>query len=157
LREKSCLDSNIAVLNKYFKMEQIPNWFYRLSAKALILNQDKKFLLIREGKWWDLPWWWLEYWETPQECIRRELLEEMWINVKHIGENPSYFISAKKDNWIWVANVIYETQIGIDAIDNFKPSDECLEAKFFSIDDAQNETLFPNVKEFLKYFNSLNY
>jgi hypothetical protein len=29
-------------------MEQIPNWFYRLSAKALILNQDKKFLLIRE-------------------------------------------------------------------------------------------------------------
>lgn len=51
MREKSCLDSNIAVINKYFKMEQIPNWFYRLSAKALILNQDKKFLLIREEKW----------------------------------------------------------------------------------------------------------
>lgn len=138
-------------------MEQIPNWFYRLSAKALILDQDKKFLLVREEKWRDLPWGWLEYWETPKECIKRELMEEMWIEVKHIEENPSYFITAKKDNWIWIANAIYETQIDIDTINNFKLSDECLEVRLFSADEAQNERLFPNIIEFLKRFNPSNY
>ena len=138
-------------------MEQIPNWFYRISAKALVLNEDKKFLLVREEKWWELPWWWLEYWETPQEWIKRELLEEMWINVKHIKENPSYFITAKKDNWIWIANAIYETQIHIGTINDFKPSDECLEIKFFGVNDAKNGKLLPNVSEFIKYFTAANH
>ena len=136
-------------------MEQIPNLFYRISAKALILNQDKKFLLVREEKWWDLPWWWLEYWESPQERIKRELYEEMWINIISVKDNPSYFITAQKDNWVWIANVIYETQVNVDEIFDFKPSDECLEVKFFDIAEAQHENLFPNVKNFIKHFNKL--
>ena len=138
-------------------MEQIPNWFYRISAKALILNRDKKFLLVREEKWRELPWWWLEYWETPQEWIKRELAEEMWINVISVKENPSYFITTKKDNWVWIANLIYETKVDIDEIFNFKTSNECLEAKFFNISEAKNEELFPNVREFIKHFNPLNH
>ena len=138
-------------------MDQIPNWFYRISAKALILNEDKKFLLVREEKWWELPWWWLECWEAAQEGIKRELLEEMWINVTSIKENPSYFITAQKDNWVWIANVIYETQVNINEIYNFMPSDECMEVKFFDINKAQNEKLFPNVREFIKHFNQLNH
>ena len=138
-------------------MDNIPNWFYRVSAKALILNDEKKFLLVREERWWELPWWWLEYWETPQECIKRELVEEMWINVIDVKVNPSYFITVKKDNWVWIANAIYEAQINIDELSNFKPSDECLEARFFDINETQNEKLFPNVREFLKWFNPLNH
>ena len=138
-------------------MEQIPNWFYRISTKALILDENRKFLLVREEKWWELPWWWLEYWENPQEWIKRELYEEMWINVVSVEENPSYFITAQKDNWVWIANVIYKTQVNIDEIHNFKPSDECLEVRFFDVNDAQNENLFPNVREFIKHYNSLNH
>lgn len=77
-------------------MENIPNWFYRTSVKALILNKDNKFLLTREEKWWDLPWWWLEYGETPQDCIKRELFEEMWIKVKNVDKQPSYFVTTQK-------------------------------------------------------------
>ena len=134
-------------------MEQIPNWFYRISAKALILNEDKKFLLVREEKWRELPWGWLEYWETPQECIKRELMEEMWINVKNVKDMPSYFITVQKSNWVRIANIIYETRIDVDGIQNFKSSDECLEVRFFDVNKAQNEKLFPNVMEFLKHFN----
>jgi len=137
-------------------MEQIPNWFYRVSTKALILNENKKFLLIREEKWRELPWWWLEYWETHQEWIKRELYEEMWVNVIKIEDNPSYFITAQKDNWVWIANVIYETQVNINEIYSFKPSEECLEVRFFDVNEAQKEKLFPNVMEFIKHFNPLN-
>ena len=138
-------------------MDQIPNWFYRLSAKALILDKDKKFLLVKEQKWWELPWWWLEYWETHQQCIKRELMEELWINIISVEENPSYFITTQKDNWLRIANVIYETQVNINEIYNFKPSDECLEVRFFDINEAQNVKLFPNVREFIKHFNPLNH
>ena len=138
-------------------MDQIPNWFYRISAKALILNEDKKFLLVKEEKWWELPWWWLEYREFPQDWIKREINEEMWINVISVEENPSYFITAQKDNWVWIANVIYETQVNINEISDFKPSDECLEVRFFDINEAQNEKLFPNVREFIKHFYPLNH
>lgn len=138
-------------------MDQIPNWFYRISAKALILNKDKKFLLVREEKWWELPWGWLEYGETPQEWIKRELLEEIWINVINVKEKPSYFITTQKDNWVRISNVIYETQVNNDEIFNFKPSDECQEVRFFDASEAQNEKLFPNVMEFIKYFNVSNH
>lgn len=138
-------------------MDQIPNWFYRISAKALVLNENKKFLLVKEEKWWELPWWWLEYWESPQDWIKRELNEEMWINVINVEKNPSYFITAQKDNWIWIANAIYKTQVNINEIHNFKPSDECLEVRFFDINEAQNEKLFPNVREFIKHFNPLDH
>ena len=138
-------------------MEQIPNWFYRISAKALILDEDKKFLLVREEKWWELPWWWLEYWETPQEWIKRELYEEMWVNVKGVNNKPSYFITVQKPNWVRIANIIYETEIDVDDIQNFKSSDECLEVRFFNKEEAENEILFPNVREFIKQFSVSNH
>ena len=138
-------------------MEQIPNWFYRTSAKALILNNEKKFLLAREEKWWELPWWGLEFWEQPQEGIKRELAEEMWIIVKNVKENPSYFLTAQKKNWIWIANIIYETTIDLNDLLNFKSSDECLEVKFFDVEQAKKEELFPNVQEFIKIFNPNNH
>ena len=138
-------------------MDQIPNWFYRISAKALILDENKRFLLVREEKWWELPGWGLEYWENPQEWIKRELYEEMWINVINVKVNPSYFITAKKDNWVRIANIIYDTEVNIDEIFNFKPSDECLETRFFDVNEAKNENLFPNVMEFIKYFNLMNH
>ena len=134
-------------------MPEIPNWFYRTSIKALILNEKREFLLVREEKWRELPWWWLEYWETPQECIKRELNEEMWINVIWVNENPSYFTTTQKANWIWISNVIYETQINMDEIKNFKPSDECLEIKFFNKEEAKKEKLFPNVEKFIEQYS----
>jgi len=138
-------------------METIPNWFYRTSAKALILNEEKKFLLTREEKWWELPGWGLEFWETPQDWIKRELEEEMWIQAKKVNETPSYFFTTQKKNGVRIANVIYETKIDLNDLLNFKPSDECLEVKFFDVEEAKNEELFPNAEEFIKIFNPNNH
>ena len=138
-------------------METIPNWFYRTSAKALILNEEKKFLLTREEKWWELPWWGLEFWETPQDWIKRELEEEMWIQAKKVNETPSYFLTTQKKNGVRIANVIYETKIDLNDLLNFKPSDECLEVKFFDVEEAKKEELFPNVEEFIKIFDPNNH
>ena len=135
-------------------MPEIPNWFYRTSVKALILDENKKFLLVREEKWRELLWGWLDFWETPQEGIKRELKEEMWINVIWVNENPSYFITCQKANWTRIANVIYETKINIEDLKNFTPSDECLEIKFFNVEEAKKEKLFHNVEKFIEQYKA---
>lgn len=134
-------------------MPEIPNWFYRTSIKALILNEKREFLLVREEKWRELPWWWLDFWESPQEWIKRELQEEMWINVISVNQNPSYFLTCQKANWTRIANVIYDTKINIEDLKNFIPSDECLEIKFFNTQEAKKEKLFPNVEKFIEQYN----
>ena len=136
---------------------QIPNCFYRVSAKALVLNETKtKFLLLREDtNMRDFPGWWLDFWENSKEGIVRELKEEMWLEITWIDDKPSYFITAYRTNKkFWIANILYETKLKNL---NFIPSNECQEIKFFTKKETENLQLQPNVKEFLKQFNPDNY
>lgn len=137
----------------------IPKCFYRISTKALILNEDKKILLVKEDNWlWELPWWWLDFWESPQEGIKRELFEEMWINVVSIKEYPSYFITAKARNKDFrTAAVIYETKIDSSNLDKFTTSDECQEIKFFDKNEIEIIESFPIVKALSKQYNQNNH
>jgi 8-oxo-dGTP pyrophosphatase MutT (NUDIX family) len=113
----------------------IPPCFYRLSVKALILDENNKFLLAKEpdGKW-DLPGGGLEYKEDINLAITREIKEELGLEVVYVAPKPSYFTTfLKKGTDVWMANVIYLTKVkNLD----FKPSDECVEIKFFSTQEA---------------------
>src|SRR3989338_9133415 len=111
-------------------MSNIPDNFYRTSIKALILDEQKRFLLILENKGlWELPGGGLDFGEKPADCLRRELKEEMGLEVTNINDRPSYFITAPRGKKEWKSNVIYETKLK-DL--NFKPSDECVELRFFT-------------------------
>ena len=50
----------------------------------------------------------------------------------------------------FIANVIYEIKLK-DL--GFKPSDECQELRYFNIEEARKESLFPNVEKFLEIFD----
>lgn len=135
--------------------QEMPQCFYRISAKALILDDDKKFLLTKEnnGKW-ELPGGGLDFYETPQNCLVREIKEEMGLYVTFVSNNPSYFLTSQKDDGCWIANIIYIVNVKDF---NFTASDECIEIKFFNKKEALNENLFSNVVDFIALYNENNH
>lgn len=131
---------------------QIPACFYRISAKALVLDETRmKFLLFREDTdMWDFPGGGLDFGENPQECIIREFKEESDIDVLRVNNLPCYFVTSKKpEKYYWIAHIFYETKIkNMD----FISSKECQEVRFFTKEEAEKVDINPNVIEFLKQF-----
>ena len=136
-------------------MPKIPNSYYRTSVKALILDDEKRILLILEDNGlWELPGGGLDFGEKPHDCIARELREEMGLEVTQISKQPSYFVSALNTTGEWKTNVMFETKVR-DL--NFTPSDECREIRFFTKEEALKLNLFPIVREFLNEFDPKNH
>lgn len=136
-------------------MHTIPDNYYRTSVKALILNDEKKFLLTKEsdGKW-ELPGGGLDFGETPQECLRREIKEEMGLEATYIATQPAYFYAVKHSKYQWITNVLFE--VTLENLD-FTASDECTEIRFFTKYEALKEELFSNVQTFLEVFDPKNH
>ncbi len=136
-------------------MTDIPNSFYRTSVKALILDDQKRFLLQKEENGlWELPGGGLNFGEKPHDCLTRELKEEAGLAVTFVNKRPSYFVTAFNINGKWKANVFYETKVKDF---HCTPSDECVELRFFTKEEALKENLYPIVKEFIKEYNPDNH
>lgn len=132
---------------------QIPDCFYRVSVKALILNDARdKFLIARESiGFWGLPGGGLEWGASPQEDLAREIAEEMGLPVASVAANPSYFVTEQqvKNPNIKIANIIYETTL--ENFD-FTPSDECLEIRFVNQENLDNLPVFEVVTKLAAVF-----
>ncbi len=133
----------------------IPPCFYRISVKAIIHNDEGKFLLVKEENWlWQLPWWWVDYGENLQECLKREIREEMGLEVTFIADVPSYFYTSTNLKWWNIANALYETKVRNF---EFMPSKECIEIWFFTFEEAKTLKTWPNIQEFLKHYRPENH
>ena len=132
-------------------MIEIPKTYYRISAKALILSEDRKRFLVclEDSGFWELPGGGLDEFETPEVCIKRELKEEMGLVATYIHPTPSYFVSGKNMKGNQSANIIYEVKVK-DL--NFTKSNECQEIRFVSPEEVDSINAFRNVKELALQF-----
>ncbi len=136
---------------------EIPDCFYRVSVKALVLNETRdKFLICEEETGiWELPGGGLDWGMTPQEDLPREIKEEMGLNVLNIAVHPSYFITCQTlRSKTWIVNVLYQAEL--ENLD-FRPSDECVNIKFVSKDDIVGMNVFPAVKKLAEMFKPENH
>jgi len=135
-------------------MKVIPECFYRVSVKALVLNGARdSFLVVQEedGKW-ELPGGGLEWGESVTEGLAREIMEEMGVQTSYVAANPAYFFTFKnKLSTAWMANVVYITEL--ESLDFIK-SEECTEIKFINTENISNMKLTQNVKKLLEVFDS---
>ncbi|MBD3627184.1 NUDIX hydrolase [Cyclobacterium sp.] len=130
---------------------EIPECFYRVSVKALILDETQRFLLVKEDNGiWELPGGGLDHGESAQEGIKREIWEEMQLKTSAIADQPCFFFTVKNHKGIYIANVIYLTEL--EHL-RFVPSPECCEVRFFSAVEVLEETsMYPNVTAFARIF-----
>ena len=133
--------------------DDLANGFYRVSIKALILDETRtKFAVILEDNgWWELPGGGLDHGEKPDACLKRELKEEMGLEVVGVSSKPSYFLTGKNMKGRWTVNVIYEVKVkNLD----YQLSDECRELKFVSPEEIYSIKAFRTVKELAEMFDS---
>jgi 8-oxo-dGTP pyrophosphatase MutT (NUDIX family) len=126
--------------------------YYRVSVKGLALDQTSRFLLTKEdnGKW-ELLGGGLDHGEDPIAGLKREIREETGLEVTWVSPSPKYFITCPRlGHDTFVANVVYEVKLK-DL--HFTPSDECQELRFFTVQEARKEVLFPNVEKLLELFD----
>ena len=130
----------------------IADAFYRVSIKGLILDETgKKFLAIREDNGWqELPGGGLDWGETPEKCLKREIKVEMGLTVTKVSPELSYYVIFNKKK-TWIINLIFEAKVKNL---NFTPTEECQKIKFISPKDINSMNVFNNVKQFAKLFNS---
>jgi 8-oxo-dGTP diphosphatase len=123
--------------------------FYRVSAKALIFDKSgKRFAVILEDNgWWELPGGGLDWGESVEECITREVKEEMGLTVIEVAKDPCYYMIGKNMSDEPSLNLVFETKVKDY---NFIPSIECMEMKFISIDEVDTINAYRNVKELVE-------
>lgn len=143
-------------------MTELRSKYYRVSIKALVLNDERnKFLIMRQDNGvWDLPGGGLDWGKKIHGELAREIMEEMGIPTTSIAPRPAYFLGGfemSKEHNLWVVNVVYETEL--EHLD-FIPSDECQEIKFVSLDDLAHldqSAIPPTVRELAEQFNPENH
>lgn len=104
---------------------------YRVSVKALILHENgTKFLIAKDDTgFWDLPGGGLEWNANPHEELRREVREEMGLELAWISNDPCYFDTGTQvlNKRRHIANVVFECQL--ESL-NFVPTKECTDIRF---------------------------
>jgi 8-oxo-dGTP pyrophosphatase MutT (NUDIX family) len=66
----------------------IPSTFYRVSLKALVFDQEDRLLALQnDDGTWELPGGGWEHSETLEECMRREIREELGVEVALIDSS----------------------------------------------------------------------
>ncbi|MFA7286581.1 MAG: NUDIX hydrolase [Patescibacteria group bacterium] len=134
-------------------MTQIPECFYRVSIKGLILDETRtKFLVcLEDNGLWELPGGGLDWGESIENCLKREIKEEMGLDTTFISTHPLYFTTSISLRNTWFVNVIHEVKVK-DL--NFNPSDECREIRFVSPEDLASINVYNSVKELGLQFDS---
>lgn len=116
---------------------------FLVGVVGLILNEDNEVLLLhhtyRKEYPWGLPSGWIKKGEQPQEAIRREILEEIGVNVRVLKT-----LKVENDRkWARLEFVFYCAVVD----GKIRPSAEVTKAEYFPLDKLP--VLLPSQRKFI--------
>ncbi|MCR4281177.1 MAG: NUDIX hydrolase [Candidatus Kaiserbacteria bacterium] len=143
--------------------EHFPNCFYRVAVKGLCVRDEKLLLchdfagnLANTGGAWELPGGGMEFGHNFEETLRKEVREEMGLDVTWMADKPLYVWHMKRKNmrsmdWFYILLLAFPFEVK-DL--NITPSEECRAIKFFSKEDMLKEPkLSDQTKPILEFFD----
>lgn len=127
----------------------LPPCFFRVSTKALIVRNEKVLLVMEADGKWELPGGGLEVGESFESGLRREVKEELGVNLVTMSKQPVYTwaLVAQEVNGSVTPKVILVFKAVVDSFNFTGNSAESSKMKFFSKDEMSRLNLHPNIKE----------
>lgn len=138
------------------------------TVRAFLRNNTWEYLMVKHvwKDYWSLPGWKIENWETLYKAMKREIKEELnleikilWnkigLNIENIKERPlpicNYTIKFQTENFWKVKRTEYIFLCEIKSGEIVKQDEEIEEYKFFSKEELLKfDWTFIQVKEILK-------
>jgi 8-oxo-dGTP diphosphatase len=122
-------------------LESLHMSFPRCVAEGMIIK-DEKVILVNASRgvtrgFWNLPGGFMEYGESPDECILRELKEEIGIDARVV---KLLNVTTKSSAYHPFYLIAFIYQCESDSYDFEINPDEISEVKWFDIDNALNIT-----------------
>jgi 8-oxo-dGTP diphosphatase len=111
---------------------------------AVITDGGSRVLLTRRSRapymdHWDLPGGFLEYGEHPEDGLRREIQEELGIQIE-IEEFLGHLISTYGNNGPYVLNILYVARANVTTA---VARDDISEFRWFDLDNLPEQFAFP--------------
>lgn len=80
------------------ELGDLPSPFYRVAAKALIFDGRNRLLVYKNSKGhYEIPGGGWEHGETFEDCLQRELMEELGVRAVHISRPVCFWTRPHKD------------------------------------------------------------
>ena len=121
-----------------------PPCFYRVSVKALIYKKNKILLVKEPDGRWELPGGGLEIEESIFDGIKREVKEELGVNVIKVSSQPqSAWVRINEGKPVLILPFIVE----VDSFEFKNDPKESVEIDFFLKQEIQKINLHPNIQK----------
>ncbi len=127
------------------------------TTAAIIENEKGEVLLVKRAvepkkEYWDLPGGFVKIKETLEESVRREINEELAINLGDLK-----YLSSHCDRYLYqgvnkfINGVNFTAHVSNEIV--LKPKDDIIDAKFFSLKEIPwGQLAFSNIKQALEDF-----
>lgn len=151
-----CGSRSLKTINNYYQKCTScnePHYFNPRPCASAIIIEDNRFLLTLRNispykGWWDYPGGFVEPGETPEMCLRRELNEELGIELKNLSFMGFYHDIYKFHNKLLPTLVIY--YVCVIKSNRFNMSRDLKDIKWFDIRKPPSRIAFPNGREITK-------
>lgn len=145
-------------MNKEYK---IGRDYVGVGQGILIFNDNNRVLLMKRGKkaknevgWWTKPGGEIEYGETAMESVKREIKEELDVEVEIWGYCMHTDHIIKDDNQHWLA-INFLGRIKSGELKNMEPH-KCDELKWFNLNNLP-EKLVQTTREAIENYLNKKY
>ncbi|HPD18653.1 MAG: NUDIX hydrolase [Candidatus Goldbacteria bacterium] len=125
----------------------------RIRAAAIILNRKKELLLVNHQKngrsYWLLPGGGVEYGETIENALKRELNEELSMEMKEISNFVLCHETIYPDKSRHIFNVYFKVRIKNNLKFFVKPDKVLKNAEYFGVDGFKRLLFYPDIKDII--------
>jgi 8-oxo-dGTP pyrophosphatase MutT (NUDIX family) len=117
---------------------------FQVSVKGLFFKGKKVMMMQEPDGLWEPPGGRVQKGEDLIMCLKRECREEIGLSCEVIGKQP-LIVYSTIDN-VGRARVMVYYKIRLKSL-AFKPSDECVDIKFYTKDEIKRLRVAPQIKK----------